>query len=183
MILFMLTSWFMSPDATIVDFNTTSNLRNWYTVDDVVMGGRSNGDFYINEEGHGVFTGTVSLENNGGFSSLRYALSSKDVSSFNTISLRLKGDGKAYQLRVKSDRRERVSYTYTFQTSGEWQWVNIPMEDMVPTWRGMRLNYPNFPAQSLEEIGILIGNKKPESFTLVIDEIRLKSDAYVMTSL
>jgi len=174
MILFLLTGWFMSPDSTVMDFQKESSLRDWYTVDDVVMGGRSDGNFKINDEGHGEFSGVVSLENNGGFSSLRHVLSRKDVSSYSTISLRVKGDGKTYQFRVKSVRSERFSYTYSFDTSGEWEWVDIPMKDMVPTWRGRRLNYPNYPGQSLEEIGILIGNNKPESFTLVIDEIRLK---------
>lgn len=36
------------------------------------MGGKSSGDFYINESGNGVFEGFVSLANNGGFSSVRY---------------------------------------------------------------------------------------------------------------
>lgn len=174
MMLFLLTGWFMSPDTTLINFQKESSLQNWYTVDDVVMGGRSDGNFYINEEGHGEFSGVVSLENNGGFSSLRHVFPKKDVSSYSSISIRLKGDGKAYQFRAKSDRSERHSYTYDFITSGKWEWVDIPMKDMVPTWRGRRLNYPNYPAQRLEEIGILIGNNKPEKFSLEIDEIRLK---------
>lgn len=174
MLLFLLTAWFISPDSTLMNFERESSLQNWYTVDDVVMGGRSNGNFYINDEGHGEFSGTVSLENNGGFSSLRHVFSEKDVSSYASISIRLKGDGKTYQFRVKSDRSERHSYTYDFETSGEWEWVDISMKDMVPTWRGRRLNYPNFPGQRMEEIGILIGNNKPEKFSLQIDEIRLK---------
>ena len=174
MILFMLTGWFMSPDSTLINFERESSLQSWYLVDDVVMGGRSNSQFYINDKGYGEFSGMVSLENNGGFSSLRHAFSEKDISSFTTFSLRLKGDGKAYQFRVKSDRSQRYSYTYTFETNGDWEWVDIPIKDMVPTWRGRQLDYPNFPGQSLEEIGILIGNNKPEKFKLEIDEIRLK---------
>lgn len=174
MILFMLTGWFMSPDSTLINFERKSSLQSWYMVDDVVMGGRSNGQFYINDKGHGEFSGNVSLENNGGFSSLRHAFSEKDISLFTTFSMRLKGDGKDYQFRVKSDRSQRYSYTYTFETTGDWEWVDIPMKDMVPTWRGRQLDYPNFPGQSLAEIGILIGNNKPEKFKMEIDEIRLK---------
>ena len=58
--------------ATIFDFNKKADITNWTIVDDVVMGGRSSGNFYLNKEGNGVFEGRVSLENNGGFSSLRY---------------------------------------------------------------------------------------------------------------
>ena len=56
----------------IFDFNQTNPVNHWTVVDDVVMGGRSYGRFSIDSEGHGVFSGNVSLENNGGFSSLRY---------------------------------------------------------------------------------------------------------------
>mgnify|MGYP001794145454 CR=1 FL=1 len=58
---------------TLFDFKKDSSLAGWSIVDDVVMGGRSAGHFKINREGHGEFYGTVSLENNGGFSSVRYA--------------------------------------------------------------------------------------------------------------
>ena len=57
----------------IFDFSPDSNTEQWKIVDDIVMGGKSNGSFSLNEEGHGVFEGHVSLKNNGGFSSLQYA--------------------------------------------------------------------------------------------------------------
>ena len=64
---------FMSDSSTtIFDFNSDANVSRWRVVDDVVMGGRSKGNLKINEEGNGEFYGAVSIENNGGFSSLRY---------------------------------------------------------------------------------------------------------------
>jgi len=59
---------------TLFDFTPESDISNWVTVDDTVMGGRSDGHFRINDEGHGEYGGHVSLENNGGFSSLRYRM-------------------------------------------------------------------------------------------------------------
>lgn len=56
---------------TITQFNTFSNTNHWVIVDDVVMGGKSSGHFKI-DEGKGMFYGEISLENNGGFSSVRY---------------------------------------------------------------------------------------------------------------
>ena len=61
----------------LFDFNIKSDISNWKVVDDVVMGGRSNGNFELNKNGYGVFSGNVSLENNGGFSSLRYRFDKK----------------------------------------------------------------------------------------------------------
>jgi hypothetical protein len=164
----------MNTDSVFVDFNHESQLHDWYTVDDVVMGGRSNSTFTVNEKGNAVFTGNVSLENNGGFSSLRHPFQKLDMGSFQTIAIRLKGDGRLYQFRVKSSRTERHSYAHYFETSGSWQWIEIPLAEMYPTWRGRRLDGPNYPAQTLEEIGILIGNNKPEAFKLEIDEIRFR---------
>ena len=66
------------------------------------------------------------------------------------------------------------SYVSYFDTSGEWQDVKLPLNTMYAVFRGSRLNLPDFAASSLEEIGILIGNKKAEEFELLIDEIRLE---------
>lgn len=164
----------MNADFVFVDFSAESSLDNWYTVDDVVMGGVSNSSFEISEQGNAVFSGNVSLDNNGGFASLRHVFQKLDMGSFQTIAIRLKGDGLRYQFRVKSSRNERHSYTYYFDTSGSWQWIEIPLSEMYPNWRGRRLTYPNYPAETLEEIGILIGNGKPEVFSLEIDKIHFR---------
>ena len=155
----------------LFDFNKESDLSNWMVVDDVVMGGRSNGDFNINEAGHGVFQGKVSLENNGGFSSVRYNFNQKNVEGLSKMVIRLKGDGKAYQFRVKSSRYDRHSYIYTFQTTGEWEEIEVPLSEMKPGFRGMQLSIPNFPGKVMEEIAFLISNKKAETFILEIDKI------------
>jgi len=57
---------------SIFDFNKNSKINDWITVDDNVMGGKSSSTFEINSDGHGVFKGSISLENNGGFCSVRY---------------------------------------------------------------------------------------------------------------
>ena len=87
--------------------------------------------------------------------------------------IRLKGDGKKYQFRIKDDIRSYYSYISTFSTSGEWQEIEIPLNEMYPSFRGRRLNLPNFSQDNIEEIAFLIGNKKPESFRLLIDKIEL----------
>ena len=163
----------VTTPLVIVDFNSTTNLRSWFIVDDVVMGGRSDGNFEINEDGHGVFYGTISLENNGGFSSVRSAISVDDVLPTSKVRIRLKGDGKSYQFRVKQDRRAYYSYIYPFHTSGEWEEIIIPLKDMYPSFRGRRLRASNYSHETIEEITFLIGNKKSENFRLLIDKIEI----------
>lgn len=158
----------------LFDFNKNSDLSNWKVVDDVVMGGRSSGHFGINEEGHAVFQGNVSLENNGGFSSVRYTFDMKKIDNYSKINIVLKGDGKQFQFRVKSNKNDRHSYIYSFETSGEWQMISVPMSEMVPRFRGRKLDMPNYEGKILEEVAILIANKKAEAFSLTIDKIILE---------
>ncbi len=174
MLLLISTLILMSTSTILFDFTKTSNLDNWRIVDDVVMGGRSNGSFEINKDGHGKFSGDISLENNGGFSSLRYNFKTKDVSNYSKIILQVKGDGKTYQFRVKSSSKDYASYIYEFQTTSDWLTIEIPFDDMYPGFRGRRLRQPNYEGEEMEEIGFLIGNKKEESFELLIDKIELK---------
>jgi len=156
---------------TLFDFNFESNIRNWKIVDDVVMGGRSNGNFKINDTGYGEFSGDVSLKNNGGFSSVRYNFNTLSSSNFKSFQLRIKGDGNPFQFRVKSSNRQRFSYIYTFNTSGDWETISIPFNKMEPAFRGYKLDQPNFDGLQMEEIAFLIGNKKEQSFKLFIDSI------------
>ena len=159
---------------TIFDFTPDSDISDWRTVDDTVMGGVSDGNFKLSEEGHGVYSGSVSLDNNGGFSSLRYRMPSIRIEGSTKAVLRLKGDGKTYQFRTKTDDYDRHSYVRNFETSGEWEEVEIELKTMKPQWRGRRLDMADYPAEMLSEIAILIGNKKEEDFALELDWIKLK---------
>jgi len=159
---------------TLFDFTKNGELSNWRVVDDVVMGGRSDGNLTINDDGNGVFDGKVSLDNYGGFSSVRYRFEQQEIAQFNTCKIRLKGDGKQYQFRAKTNISDRHSYIRYFQTSGDWETIEIPMADLYPTFRGRKLNMPNFPSKQIEEIAFLIGNKKTESFRLELDWVRLE---------
>jgi hypothetical protein len=159
---------------TLFDFTPDSDISDWRTVDDTVMGGVSDGKFQLNDEGHGLYSGFVSLDNNGGFSSLRYRMPSIRIEGLTKAVLRLKGDGKAYQFRTKTDDADRHSYVSDFQTSGEWEEIEIKLSSMKPQWRGRRLDLDNYPAEMLSELAILIGNKRAEDFQLELDWIKLK---------
>ena len=138
------------------------------------MGGRSEGNFEVNPEGLGVFEGYVTTENNGGFSSLRYNFEGLKTAGFTSVILKLKGDGKSYQFRLKGSDNQRHSYIYSFKTSGEVQEISIPLKDFIPSFRGYTLDIPNFNANKIEEIAFLIGNKTKENFRLEIESISLK---------
>lgn len=158
----------------IFDFNHNSNITGWKVIDDVVMGGRSNGKFKMDSDGNGVFFGDVSLDNNGGFSSVRYQFEKINTTKDSKVLIRLKGDGKEYQFRVKSNRNTSYSYVTIFKTTGDWENIVINLNDLYPSFRGQTLNIPNFTGNSIEEMVFLIGNKKNESFNLVLDRIDME---------
>lgn len=160
-------------DNIIFDFDKNSNMESWNVVNDDVMGGRSSGQLEMNAQGHAVFSGTISLENNGGFSSVRYRPERIMLGDATKIKIRLKGDKKKYQLRIKANADDYYSYVANFTTSGDWETIKIDLKDMYPTFRGRMLDQPNFKDDHIEEIGILIGNKKAQEFNLVIDKIQL----------
>ena len=89
------------------------------------------------------------------------------------ITLKIKGDGKDYQIRIKDKISKYYSYITTFKTNGDWQEISINMKDLYPSFRGQDLNLPNYNSSSFEELVFLICNKKNESFQLVIDKIEL----------
>jgi len=163
----------IEKDIYLFDFNQQSNENSWRIVDDVVMGGRSQGEFSVTKEGHGNFSGNVSLENNGGFSSLRHSLEEVDCSQYQNFVLRIKGDGKKYQFRVKSTTSDYHSYIYEITTTGEWEEIKIPFDKMYPAFRGRTLDMPNYPGKRASEVAFLIGNKKPQKFELLIDNIKI----------
>ena len=173
LILILLIAITMQTD-TIFIFEKTSDITNWTVVNDAVMGGKSSGAFTLNETGHGVYTGHVSLENNGGFSSLRYRFNDISTEGFSKVILKIKGDGKNYQFRVKSKLSDKHSYIALFSTSKTWEVIEISLADMYPAFRGRKLDIPNFDANSIEEVAFLIGNKTAEDFKLEIDSIVLK---------
>lgn len=155
-------------------FSTDSQLQEWRIVNDGVMGGVSTSAIVRNGEGIGLFSGHVSLANYGGFASVQRSVKIEGVNTKKYILVRVKGDKKAYEFRLKSNLSQREAYVHRFVTSGEWETVKLPIADFYPQFRGQRLEQPNFGFSTIEQISFLIANKKEEDFALLIDWIGLE---------
>tara|TARA_Y100000817_G_C16837428_1_gene536378 strand:- start:6 stop:560 length:555 start_codon:yes stop_codon:yes gene_type:complete len=158
----------------IYDFKENSNLEGWYVIDDNVMGGQSYGSLKLDEKGNGVFTGNISLRNYGGFSSIRFRNKKIDVRNYQFIKIKVKGDNKYYQIRIKSRSYDRHSYTKKIFVTNTWNVIKVPLSSMIPQFRGRNLRMDNFNGNFISEFGILIGNKTEERFSLLIDYITLE---------
>ena len=166
---------FLMQDKTVLyHFPSHSEPDGWAIVDDDVMGGKSDGVIGSNDDGYGVFQGSISLANNGGFSSVRLAVPDVDAGNYSHVVIRLKGDGKPYQFRIKRSRQEPHSYVYAFNTTGKWEEIRIPYNQLTPAFRGRTLDLPEYKGGSIAEIGFLFGNKKEESFKLLLESISLE---------
>lgn len=164
-----------APPVSVYDFRKGTPADAWRIQDDVVMGGRSQGELSIDDRGHARFSGHVSLENNGGFSSILHTLDQPvDVSGLDHFVVRVKGDGKDYTLRVKTDPSNQYYYQRGFETNGEWQQVEIPFGEMSAVHHGEAVDVPNFDGGEVTEVQLLIGNKKEQDFEIAIDRIEAK---------
>ena len=160
-------------EIMIEDFSEKS-LLNWNIVNDTVMGGRSQARMSVRDN-KAEFMGFLSLANNGGFSSVR-AYYPNDLFDINSIVLRVRGDGRKYSFRVRTDNNSWVSYTQSFDTKKDtWQEVVLDIKDFYPTYRGYSLrNIPKLSDSIIREIGIMISDKIEGSFKIDVDWIKVQ---------
>ncbi|MEL6603483.1 MAG: CIA30 family protein [Cyanobacteria bacterium J06614_10] len=125
----------------IFDFTSAEcDLSAWGALDDVVMGGVSQGRIFMAAEPrHAVFAGNVSTNNSGGFSSVRTQNFEPpfDLSGWLGLRLRVKGDGQRYKFILRNSAGwDSPAYIYGFDTVADsWIWVNVPFAELVPTFR------------------------------------------------
>jgi len=158
---------------TLIDFANPNEVEQWQVINDGVMGGRSRG-YFLALDGEAVFEGTVSLENSGGFTSVRKSFDPITVEEYSKIVLYIEGDGSRYQFRIKPDARQQYAYIAYFQTQVGSQVITLPFESFIPSFRGRKLDKPAYAGDKIGEVGILIGNKKAQSFRLKIRKIALQ---------
>ena len=152
-----------------VNFNMEA--RSWYSVDDRVMGGVSSGGMLQKGE-ELVFTGELSLENNGGFSSVR-RLVEQDLSGSTRVRMEVRGDGREYQFRIRqSTRFDGVAWRAMFTTQDDWQRIEIALDQFIPVFRGRTITRAGpVVATDIQQIGFLLADKNPGAFKLEIRHI------------
>ncbi len=160
--------------TTLFDFSHPDAADSWRTVDDVVMGGISSSRVLADPAGMAVFTGTVSLERNGGFASARATTSLGPGESMDGITLVVRGDGKTYKVTLRGDRRfDGVGWQAPFATvAGSWTTVRLPVSAFTPSWRGRLVpDAAPLDPRRLQSIGLSISDKQAGAFRLEIRSI------------
>jgi monofunctional biosynthetic peptidoglycan transglycosylase len=164
------------PQVPLFAFESPDAAAGWQAVNDGVMGGVSDGRFRITERRTLEFYGTLSLENNGGFASVRSRPRALGLQTGDALVARVRGDGREYQLNLYVARGMRAfSYRAPVQTRlGEWIEVAIPLDRFKATSFGrvLRGAGPVDPG-SVTSIGFLLAEKTPGPFVLEVAWVRI----------
>jgi monofunctional biosynthetic peptidoglycan transglycosylase len=161
-------------DQALIEFGDPE-APPWRVVTDGVMGGISQGRFSRGGDGTGTLEGHLSLENRGGFVSIRARLGRVDLSDYGGLAVRVRSQGQRYRLRVRTDdERDGIAYQAQFETSGTgWEIVRVPFESLVPTFRGRVVeDAPPFDPAQIRQLGFMIADGQEGAFRLEISWIR-----------
>ena len=167
----------MAEPQVLYDFSDPQSVQGWMAVHDRVMGGVSSGGVQPTEDGTVVFSGIVSLENNGGFASLRSRPKQRNLGQTAGIVIRVLGDGQRYKLNLWTDSYlGGISYRVPFQTSGKgWQTLRFPFSAFRASFRGRTVpDAPPLDPANIASIGFLISDRQAGPFRLEIERV----DAY-----
>ena len=161
------------PPVVLLDFADAADVAAWRTVNDPVMGGRSTSAVTFGDGGL-VFSGTLSLENNGGFASARGpedAAIGQEAAGAKSLLVRAVGDGKTYVLRVGRGGQP-WSYIQRFPTeAGVPRTYELPIAGFQAV--GMRLDpAPNAPQaldpSTISQVSVYILDKQQGPFELTV---------------
>ena len=157
---------FVSPEAA----------QKWQAVNDNVMGGVSDGRFKITPDKTMEFSGRLSLENNGGFASVRTKPAELGITPGDTLVVRVKGDGREYVLNIYTKSR-RMAFSYRAPlptTKDEWTEVSVPLDKFIPTAFGRRVQGmgPVEPDQ-INGLGFMLSDKQPGAFKLEVGWVKV----------
>ncbi|MGB0523427.1 MAG: CIA30 family protein [Flammeovirgaceae bacterium] len=157
-----------------VDFGSKKDGQNWYIINDGVMGGLSRGnvDFKKNSL---QFSGSVSLENNGGFTSFKSPFQSFDLSDYQTITIRMRNTGIELALTLETSNRFYMPYFkhHLAASDGEWETIKIKLTDFgqyrMGYQTGRKLTQQEL--KSIIRIGFITDEKRAGNFAAEIDYI------------
>ncbi|GAB5518905.1 MAG: CIA30 family protein [Rhodothermales bacterium] len=165
----------MMTDQRVIDFGQDKAGQDWRIVNDGVMGGLSQGNAVLADDAL-YFAGRVSLENNGGFSSVRSPNGMVDLEGAEEVTIRYKTNSyqAAFTMSV-SDRFWIPNYRIPLEaTMGEWTVINVALRDVQqyrigePTGERLR---PEAQAR-IQRIGFITDEKRAGPFELTVDYIR-----------
>jgi NADH dehydrogenase [ubiquinone] 1 alpha subcomplex assembly factor 1 len=163
-------------DPLIFDFGLGKDFGSWSIVNDGVMGGLSQSKASIDDDAL-LFTGNVSLKNNGGFVSLRSPMGNYDLSTYSYCEIRFKSDTeRKFEVLIEKDTpfylpKFRVKFA---AGSKNWQTVTIPLRDFEISRMGTTIQKGIEPEalKGIQRIGFILAEKQEGTFNIWIDYLK-----------
>jgi NADH dehydrogenase [ubiquinone] 1 alpha subcomplex assembly factor 1 len=162
----------------LFNFTDATVAAQWFATDDRVMGGVSRSRMRFDTAGHAVFEGVMSLEQNGGFASVRANCSAPPLAKVTHYVVEVRGDGKRYKLNLRmTGLASEVSYQANFSTEKDtWTTVALPVSAFEPSFRGRRvMNAPPLDPARVFQAGLMISDKQDGAFQLAIRQIAVEA--------
>lgn len=177
-LLILMGSFVMAEDKlqSLFDFTGAEASKEWQPVNDGVMGGVSEGKFKITDKRTLEFFGTLSLENNGGFASVRTRGKKLGLEQGDTLIAKVKGDGREYSLNLYLNKPLiAFSYRATVQTKkDEWIEVKVPLDKFEATSFGRVMKDAGVvKPEEVNSLGFMLSDKKAGPFKLEVESISL----------
>ena len=150
---------------------------SWSTVNDTVMGGRSRAKVGVTEGGTVSWSGYLSLENNGGFSSIRSQPTRYDWSAYDGVEVVVEGQGREIQVSLQRGdmvvRAGGYRASVSTEKSGETR-VIIPFAAFQLKRFGRAINGPALKTglKSIGQLGLLLADKRQGPFSITLRAFR-----------
>jgi hypothetical protein len=162
-----------SEDNMLFRFADEDHFERWQINNDTVMGGVSQSQIKQNQQQELLFTGNVSLDNNGGFASTESRFKHQ-ISAASALTIAVKGDGKVYQLRLKTPQLSYgEAYVANFTTQADTLTEHtFTATNFTVSFRGRVINNaPTLNLLEIERIGFLVAQKQQGPFAIELTSI------------
>ena len=157
------------------DFADQSDVSDWFNQNDTVMGGVSDSaTTWV--DGHLVFSGNLSLDNNGGFTSTFGPINDQLPTLMlgaEAIVVTARGDGKTYLMQIRNYDNTRYIQRFTTVADVEQDYV-LPLADFESVdWRlSVIPNATPIDTATISQLGFYLLDKQVGPFELAISSIR-----------
>lgn len=139
---------------------TPNSAQYWQYVSDRTMGGVSNGEVTLEQDGEISFaklTGNVSTRNNGGFIQFRSGISlantEENGQKIKGVRLIARGNGETYYIFIRTNDTQSYSdyYSASFEVTSNWTVIDLPFNKFVRK----RSNNSRLDAKNIRTFGIV----------------------------
>ncbi|MEL7338947.1 MAG: CIA30 family protein [Bacteroidota bacterium] len=160
-----------------LDFGSEKDGTDWQTLNDGVMGGLSNGQVALTPNALKFF-GEVSLDNYGGFTSVKSPFGQYDLSNAKKLTIRYKTEGQLISISLEnSDAFYKPYYKLLLpDTKGKWMTAEANISDFKEYNLGQEtaIAISDGFLKGVKRIGFITSEKRAGRFAVEIDYLKFE---------